>query len=276
MNDTMAQFYFWFNLTLISIIGLCIGSFLNVVIYRIPLYFVNNGKGMSVSFPPSHCPNCKHRITIRDNIPLISFMLLKGRCRFCNEKIHFSYPLTEGITLIAFICFYLLYYNNDLALFILSTFLFCLLYVISIIDLKFYIIPDRLVFLLFIGGVVHSIIYGQMTYDFFGLIIYTLIFTIIIFACESFSDKQMLGMGDVKFYLSAVPWSGGLNFPFVMLISSVTGLIILMCWKLYTKKTYISNQLTQDIDEKKFIPFGPAIAVALLIVYLFVHTTNKI
>ncbi|EAR5683942.1 prepilin peptidase [Salmonella enterica] len=269
MNDVIVQFYFWFGLILVSIIGLCIGSFLNVAIYRIPLYFINNGKGMSVSFPPSHCPTCKHRINIRDNIPLISFLLLKGRCRFCEGKIHFSYPLTEGITLVAFICFYLLFYDNDLTLFVLSIFLFCLLYVISMIDFKFYLIPDRLLLFLFAGGIIHSYIYGQIVYDFFGLIIYVLIFSIIIFACESFSDKQILGMGDVKFYLSTVPWSGGLNFPFVMLISSITGLIILICWRLYIKKMYMPNQLTQDIDEKKFIPFGPAIAVALLIVYLF-------
>lgn len=271
MTDMMTHFYFWFELILISIVGLCVGSFLNVVIYRVPLTFTGHGSGMSVAFPPSHCPACQHRISARDNIPLLSYILLKGRCRFCRKKIHFLYPLTEGVTLIAFICFYLLLFENDRILFILTTILFCLLYAISVIDFRYYVIPDKLLLILFIGGVIYSCLYGNISYDILGFIIYTLIFAIILFACESFSDKPMLGMGDVKFYLAVVPWAGSLSFPYVMLISSVVGLCFVTCWKLYIRKLYVPNELTQDIDEKKFIPFGPAIAVALLIVYLSVH-----
>ncbi|EGS1130237.1 prepilin peptidase [Salmonella bongori] len=268
MTDVIVHFYFWFDLILVSVIGLCVGSFLNVVIYRIPLSYTCHGGGMSVAFPPSHCPVCKHSIPARDNIPLVSYILLKGRCRFCHERINVLYPVTEGATFIAFICFYMLFFNTDIVLFLLSVFLFCLLYVISIIDFRYYIIPDRLLLVLFGGGVVYSYLYGNIIYDALGLVIYFLIFAIIVFACESFSDKQILGMGDIKFYLSVVPWAGGLNFPFVMLISSIAGLCLAGVWQLYVKKIYVSNELTKDIDENRFIPFGPAIAVALLIVYL--------
>ncbi|EDZ3529583.1 hypothetical protein GOG27_06360 [Salmonella enterica subsp. arizonae] len=268
MNDVMTQFYFWFNLLLVSIVGLCIGSFLNVVVYRIPTSFIRDGNSLSIVFPPSHCPTCKHSIPARDNIPLFSYILLKGRCRFCHKKIHFLYPLTEVVSFIAFIIFYLLFYDKDWLLFFLSTFLFCLLYVISIIDLKFYIIPDKLLLILFLGGVVYSSMYGYVAYDILGIIFYTLIFAIIIFACDSFSDKPLIGMGDIKFYLSVVPWSGSLKFPLIMLTSSVAGLCFIIIWKLYVKNIYKPNRLTEDIDEKRFIPFGPAIAIATLIIFL--------
>lgn len=268
MTDLITHFYFWFNLVIVSIVGLCIGSFLNVVIYRIPLSYISHSERISVAFPPSHCPSCKHTIPAKDNIPLVSYLILKGRCRFCQKKISFFYPLTEGITFVAFIFSYFLFYDKDVVVFLLSLLLFCLLYVISVIDFKYYIIPDKLLLLLFVSGVFYSYMYGDIVYDMLGLIIYILIFSIILFALDSFSDKHLLGMGDVKFYLSIVPWAGGLNFPFVMLISSFTGLCFLFFWKLYIKRFYLKNELNKEVDEKRFIPFGPAIAIALLIIYL--------
>ncbi|EBS1326927.1 hypothetical protein CRQ31_05610 [Salmonella enterica subsp. enterica serovar Worthington] len=271
MTDMMVQFYFWFNLLVVSVIGLCVGSFLNVVVYRIPLSFTRNGAGISIAFPPSHCPTCKHRIPAKDNIPLFSYILLKGRCRFCREKIHILYPLTEAVIFIAFVFFYFLFFDKDKVLFFLTIFLFCLLYVISIIDFIYFIIPNKLLLTLFSGGVVYSCLYGNIVHDVLGFVIYALVFAIIVFACETFSNRQILGMGDVKFYLSVIPWAGSLNFPFVMLISSVVGLFLVCFWKLYFIKLYTPNELTQDVDENRFIPFGPAIAVAVLIVFLFAH-----
>lgn len=268
MNDMLAEFYFWFDLILVSIVGLCIGSFLNVVIYRIPLSFTSHDEGMSIAFPPSHCPSCKHRIPSKDNIPLVSYILLKGRCRFCKKRISLFYPLTEFLTLFAFVCFYILFFEKDVFLFLLTALLFCLLYVISIIDLRYYIIPDKLLLFLFTGGIAYCSLYGNMIYDILGLALYVSIFAIIIFAYDSFSDKQMLGLGDVKLYLSIVPWIGALNFPFVILVSSVAGLLFVAFWRFYIRKLYTPNDLTLDIDEKKFIPFGPAISISVFIVYL--------
>ncbi|WP_336285842.1 prepilin peptidase [Citrobacter arsenatis] len=268
MSDVITSFYFWFYLALVTVVGACVGSFLNVVIYRIPLSFTCNGGSVSIVFPPSHCPFCKQNISYKDNIPLMSYVLLKGQCRFCHEKISFFYPLTEAITLIAFVCFYLIFFDKDVLLFLLTSFLFCFLYVISIIDFRYYIIPDKLLIILFIGGVLYSCVYGNVLFDMCGFVIYSLIFAIIIFACESFSDRKVLGMGDVKFYLSAVPWIGGLFFPYVMLISSLVGLFVVLFWKIYVKNFFVSNELTFGVDENRFVPFGPAIGVAFFVVYL--------
>ncbi|KYH30370.1 MULTISPECIES: prepilin peptidase [Clostridium] len=109
----------------IFISGLILGSFLNVCIYRIP-------HGKSISYPPSHCTNCKIRIKPYDLIPIISYVLLKGRCRYCNNKISIRYPLIELFTGIIFVGVYIKY---GLSIkFIKFAVLFCFLIVIGIID----------------------------------------------------------------------------------------------------------------------------------------------
>lgn len=75
----------------IFILGLCIGSFLNVCIYRIPIQ-------KSVVYPPSHCPECNTRLTFRDMIPVLSYIILRGRCRYCGTRISVRYPLVELLT----------------------------------------------------------------------------------------------------------------------------------------------------------------------------------
>src|SRR5687768_13805457 len=79
-----------------GVLGACIGSFLNVVIYRLPL-------GQSVVSPPSRCPNCSYRLKWYDNLPIIGWVLLGGRCRQCKNPISIQYPIVELITAVLFI-----------------------------------------------------------------------------------------------------------------------------------------------------------------------------
>jgi leader peptidase (prepilin peptidase) / N-methyltransferase len=81
----------WFILVFAVAVGLCVGSFLNVVVYRLP-------RGMSVATPPSACPACGHEIRWRDNIPVLSWLLLRGRCRDCRNPVSIRYPLIEAAT----------------------------------------------------------------------------------------------------------------------------------------------------------------------------------
>ena len=121
----MALFAFFF--------GLIIGSFLNVCIYRLP-------EGKSIISPPSHCPYCQHRIKWYDNIPILSFILLKGRCRYCHKPISWQYPLVE-LTSGLFTLFVYQKWGISLSAFFYLIFLYALI-VISFIDLKWQIIPD--------------------------------------------------------------------------------------------------------------------------------------
>lgn len=120
---------------LFGIIGLCVGSFLNVVIIRLP-------EGKSISLPASHCPTCKHPLKWYHNIPLLSWILLGGKCAFCNIKISIQYPLVEILTTFIFV---LSYFKNETLLEAgISAILFSMLLALSVIDLKYKAVPDNL------------------------------------------------------------------------------------------------------------------------------------
>jgi leader peptidase (prepilin peptidase)/N-methyltransferase len=117
------------------IFGSIMGSFLNVCIHRMPL-------GESVVWPSSHCPKCKKRIPAYDNIPFISYMLLKGKCRFCKEKISFRYIIVELLTAIMFVA---LFAHFGLSYdFFFYMILVCALIVATFIDIQHRIIPDEI------------------------------------------------------------------------------------------------------------------------------------
>jgi len=133
---------------LLFIFGSCAGSFLNVCIYRMP-------KEKSIVFPGSFCPKCKVPIKWYDNIPLLSYLFLRGRCRNCGKKISLKYPVVELITAVFFVVFYLEFgFSIELLKYI---FLFSLLTVVSFIDIEYHAIPAHLCFLGIVGGLLFSL-----------------------------------------------------------------------------------------------------------------------
>jgi leader peptidase (prepilin peptidase)/N-methyltransferase len=129
-------------------IGLLIGSFLNVCIYRIP-------KGENIAFPASHCPNCNHKIKWYENIPVLSYvLLLRGRCSQCKTHISIQYPIVEAIT---GILFYIFYMRFGYSFFTLKYLIMIPLLITAVwIDFEHYYIPDRLSLSLIVLGVVSS------------------------------------------------------------------------------------------------------------------------
>jgi leader peptidase (prepilin peptidase)/N-methyltransferase len=126
---------------IVFIFGSIVGSFLNVCIHRIPL-------GESVVWPRSHCPKCNRRIPGYDNIPFLSYILLRGKCRFCKQKISLRYPLVEFLTALTFVLFYSRYGLNYE--FFFYTLLVCNLIIATFVDLRHRIIPDEVS----LGGIV--------------------------------------------------------------------------------------------------------------------------
>lgn len=115
------------ELVFIAILGLCVGSFLNVCIYRIP-------REESISFPPSHCTSCGYRLKVKDLIPVFSYIFLRGRCRKCKENISIQYPLIELTNALLYICVYLKF---GLSIDTIKYIIFIsLLLVIAVIDFK--------------------------------------------------------------------------------------------------------------------------------------------
>jgi len=132
----------------VFVFGGCIGSFLNVCIHRLP-------KDKSLAFPSSHCPKCEKSIKFYDNIPILSYLLLRGRCRGCSEKISPRYPIVELITAIFFLVLYLkLGFTLELVKYV---FLFSILVVVSFIDIDYHAIPIYLCFIGIIGGLLFTL-----------------------------------------------------------------------------------------------------------------------
>lgn len=122
--------------TAVAALGLMVGSFLNVVIYRVP-------RRESIVLPSSHCPTCEHPLRATDNIPILSWLLLGGKCRYCGARISAQYPFIEAVTAIVF---GVLYLGSGLTFaFVTSVFFFIILLTVSAIDIEYKIIPNVII-----------------------------------------------------------------------------------------------------------------------------------
>ncbi len=147
------------EVVLFTLLGLAIGSFLNVVILRVP-------ENQNIAFPSSHCPKCKTKLKFYHNIPVVSWVALRGKCAFCHEKISFQYPLIELITALIFVIAYLK--SGTIQEGLILGILFALLLALSMIDLRYKAVPDILSFpVLFIALFSRSIsesVYGALLF----------------------------------------------------------------------------------------------------------------
>lgn len=228
---------------LIFFLGVIVGSFLNVCIYRIP-------EGISIITPGSFCPICKHHLSWRDNIPLLSFILLKGRCRYCGGRISLQYPLVELITGIIFLLFYLKF---DLSFnFFIFISVSSLLLIAMFIDLRFMLLPDIVMYPSIIIGVFYTIVtrlpYNLLTAVGFAVGFYLLG---VIF-------KGGLGLGDVELIAIISLLLGFYGTLSVVIISSLTGTM----YGLYLIKKGRAGL-------KSRVPFGPFLITSFLLVSIF-------
>lgn len=236
--------------TLITIYGLLIGSFLNVCIYRIP-------KEESISFPSSHCGSCDKKINWYDNIPVFSYLALKGRCRACKSKISIQYPLIESLNAIIYI---MLFKSFGMGIdFIFLALIMSTLTVVLFIDLKHMIIPDKLVIIIVIFEILHKIgLYlqgGEVNFktSILGALLAGLLFLLIVIV-----SRGGMGDGDITL-ISSLGFILGVKLILLnIFLSFLIGAIVsvgLLGFKIKTRKDPI--------------PFGPFIIIAFFIVLLF-------
>ncbi len=230
-------------------IGAIFGSFYYVVAYRIP-------KGESIVYPPSHCPNCNHRLSPLELIPIFSFLFQRGRCKSCNCKISIFYPLFEILCGLLF-GFSYLSYGFDLELIVVLTFV-SMIMIIVLSDIYYMIISDGvLIFFsvcLFIElFLIHGWYYSVM-HLLYGLISFTVMFLIKLLGDFIFK-KESMGGGDIK-----LMFVFGLMFGWQMSIVSIflASIIGLPISLLLMKK-----------DDEHILPFGPYLGAAALIIVLF-------
>ena len=246
----------FFDSILVFFIGICLGSFANVCIYRLP-------KNKQIITGRSFCPKCKKTIKWLDNIPLISFLLLNGKCRKCRKPISLKYFIIELITGIGFLLIYL-NFNNYLTIIFLSV-LFLLYLIIFFIDLKHFIIPDGLnfgimalaIFKNFLPNFNASFIH-DINQSIIGGIVGYLSIWIIIYLYRVIKKIEGMGLGDAKLMTGIGLLFGWQSIPFVLFISAVLGLIFATPSLINKKKNLRSK-----------IPFGPFIITACLIYFLY-------
>ena len=264
-KHNLPQMLFTFNFFESFIIGTCIGSFLNVIVYRLP----NN---LSIVQPRSFCPNCKKKISWTENIPLISWLIQKGKCKNCKSFISLRYPLIELITGILFVIFLrsssFLYsqssnfYINTFFSWLFLSILIC----ISLIDISEYWIPQSLINFGFISGICGLVLLSILNnkfVDFYfiakGLITsitaYSLFESLRYFAKYLFK-KDAIGKGDSKLVAMFALWLGPTGTLFAVAISYIFAAI------------YCLVGLSMNLlSFKQIIPFAPFLSIGGLIVW---------
>ncbi|MGE7836812.1 prepilin peptidase [Viridibacillus arvi] len=228
------------------IFGLVFGSFFNVVGLRVP-------KGESIVRPPSHCTNCQRQLTVRDLVPVLSFLFLKGKCRNCDAKIHWVYPLMEFLTALLFALAYLeLGLKPEL---IIALLFISLLIIITVSDIAYMLIPNKI--LLFFGALlvvgrifIQSDPWWDSIVGAFGGFLILLLVAIL--------SKGGIGGGDIKLFFIIGLVLGIFSTLLALFLAAVIGLVTGVVLLIYRKQ-----------GRKTPIPFGPSIAVASIIAYFY-------
>lgn len=268
-----------FFISFITIIGLMVGSFLNVVIYRLPEMMKRNwlqqcaelhGKAIetlptfNLITPRSACPHCGHKITALENIPIISYLALRGRCSQCQARISPRYPIVEAVTALmsGFVAWHFGYSLITIAVLIFVWSLIAL----AVIDLNTQLLPDDITLpLLWLGVLVnmndgftdlHSAIIGVMA----GYLSLWSIY----WCFKLITGKEGMGYGDFKLLAAIGAWLGWSMLPIVILFSSLVGAIAGI-------GLIIAAKLKKNIP----IPFGPYLVGGALIALFWGEKLNR-
>jgi leader peptidase (prepilin peptidase)/N-methyltransferase len=243
--------YYGINVVLIFILGLIVGSFSYVCIYRIP-------RNESIIYPASHCPKCRSNISPKDNIPLFSYILLKGRCRNCKSKISIQYPIVEFLTGLIYLIIYLIYGLSiqSLIYIILSS----ALIIIAFIDLNEQIVPDVISLPGIVIGFIISFFVPYISFinSTLGVVVGGGIILIIGLVGSVIFKKEAMGGGDVKLAAMIGAFMGW-RFIIISLflgffLGALAGIILIL----------LKIKSREDV-----VPFGPFIVLGSFITLLW-------
>ena len=251
--------------------GLLVGSFLNVVIHRIPKMMeatwrqearelldqpAPKGEAEPAIFnlvtPGSHCPHCNHRIRWYENVPVVSWALLKGRCSGCKTAISKRYPIIELLTaLVAGLCAWRFGYDPWLIFMLYGSFT---LLALAVIDLDTTLLPDDLTYPLLWAGLLAAVL-GispvSLSDAVIGAMAGYLALWSLYWVFKLLTGKEGMGYGDFKLLAALGAWLGWQYLPVVVLLSSVVGLVFA-----------VSMMASGSVKRDQGIPFGPYLAIA--------------
>lgn len=259
----------WLLIMVIAILGLCVGSFLNVVIYRLPkmmeqewryecAILLSDGLSsstamaqptLSLSKPASACPHCQHKIRWYQNIPLLSWLLLRGKCAGCHASISIRYPVVELLTMLASIAVVLAFGFSLKMLAALA--LSWILIALTGIDFDTQLLPDSLTLpLAGLGLLVNTqSLFASPIQSIWGYVIGFMSLWLVYIIFKLVTGKEGMGYGDFKLLAALGAWLGPLMLPLIILLSSLVGAII-------------GIVLLKVRKENQPFAFGPFLAIA--------------
>ena len=259
-----------YSLTAIAVvIGLCVGSFLNVVIHRLPAMLERQWRAecaelggaeapaeerFDLVLPRSRCPSCSHVITALENVPLVSYALLRGRCSACKARISPRYPFVEALAgaLSGYAA-----WRFGFSAAALGALLFCWAMVaLAFIDLDTFYLPDNITLLLLWTGLVFNLfgVFTDLRSAVIGAASGYLVLWSVFWLYKIATGKEGMGYGDFKLLAAIGAWLGWKVLPMVILLSSFVGAAVGIGLIVFTRH-----------DRQMPIPFGPYLAVAGLI-----------
>ncbi|MEE3719011.1 prepilin peptidase [Tumidithrix elongata RA019] len=242
------------------VIGACIGSFLNVVVYRVPA-------GLSILFPPSRCPHCLKKLSSRDNIPILGWFLIRGKCRYCHTKVSWRYPAVEALTAILFwsVAFHFGFSQPWYVLLFYGAFLSWLL-ALTLIDLDTMTLPNQITQ----SGLVLGLIYqsaiafeptvipyaaklswgSQILVGVTGAVVGIWLLDIVRWLGRFFLGKEAMGAGDAKLAAMMGAWLGWQHLLLAILLAATVGSIL-----------GLFAVATKVLGREQPFPFGPFLAM---------------
>jgi len=262
-----------------ALLGLMIGSFLNVVIHRLPLMMERDWRNqcaeldgspspatepLSLVVPRSRCPHCGHRIGILENIPILSYLLLKGRCKGCGKPISLRYPLVEALTGLLF-AYAAWHFGYSLATLGAMGFIAAMI-ALTFIDFDTQLLPDDITLPLVWAGLLINLqgIFASLAHAVIGAAAGYLILWSVYWLFKLATGKEGMGYGDFKLLAAIGAWLGWQALPMTILLSSLVGALVGVALIVLAKR-----------GRNVPIPFGPYLAAAGILALFWGDTLNR-
>ena len=285
----MEEIPLWYSLAVFFVLGACVGSFYNVIVYRMP-------RGISLVNPPSHCPLCKKHIPLYYNLPIVGWLILRGRSACCKQPISIIYPIGESLcgllgalALYAATGFTTDFWSpvTDWSVWADALALFWLLlgiYPVSAVDFKYKLIPDSISVGGIVAGLVISFIPGGITpvQSIVGALVAGGGLYLLGFVATKLLNKPAMGFGDVKLLAGFGALMGLTRAVEVLVVASILGIVVMVPYAKIAErraaKKAAQGKASQNKDDSAEneedegagqIPFGPFLAFAAPFMYLW-------
>lgn len=254
----MTLYYWVVTYVMAGLLGVCVGSFLNVVIYRLP-------NGMSLSFPASHCPKCGYELKWYDNVPVLAYITLGGKCRSCKTRISPRYMAVELANMILWLLSVALFWEKSVVFAVAAALASSLMICVFFIDIDHKIVFDRFVIMIGVIGLAAMFFdpaYGWLSHLIGGAIGFVS-FYLIAWGFEKLRGKEGLGGGDIKLTAACGLLLGWQRLLLSIIIATVSASVVLLIL------TRNNNESTEEQAESAEYPFAPFLTSGFALAMFF-------